>query len=360
MKTLHVFLLFIFPLSIYSQDTTVAKLSAIANYDYVNIYLTSTDMSYLAAKGEIGAPHKYVLSANINPYFSVLGGHISRLSVAMNPNVKIRIRTNGNPGDSSLPVRTPSFNIGGIAYWRLKANIDTFQYLSAAFYHHSNGQDGSALRPDGSFNTYNGNFSTNYLNFKFNFGKNISRSVKIFGVGKDFFKLNYYKGEIFRHQSLGLEWHPDFFGHEEALEGKYGTLKFRYDYIWALTVFWDHYRTVYDPIILNEKNKPQKNNIYIGTTRDERLRITFNAAYILNKLEDHNILDLEKRLILEGNFHYSPPFTRNSAIFISLGYKGEDEYNIYFQDQYFYFRIGFSSGFLTYSTKLKRENGVIE
>lgn len=363
MKTTYLLFLLCFPLFLQAQkrslpvnaqeDSIYVKASSITNSEYVQIYFTSVPMSFLAPGGEIGAPHKYVLSADINPYFSVLGGHFTKLSIALHPNTKVRIRANTNPGDSSLPVRTPSYNIGGILYWRLAESVDRFQYVSGAFYHHSNGQDGPALDKTGNFNTYNGNFSTNYLNFKFNFGKQKADSLTLRGVGRDFFKPKRYQVYTFEQKSLGVEWHPPFFAHESALEGKYGFLKLRFDYLWLLSMDWDVYRTILDPSKLNQNNNPTKRKVKVGTITDERLRAVVNFSYILNRLDDYSFFELKKRLNIEAAIHYAPPFTRNSALFIGIGYKGEDEYNIYFQDRYFYFRTGLSSGFLRYDTKLK-------
>lgn len=65
----------------------------------------------------------------------------------------------------SKPVRTPTYNPGLRAYLyeapdKREENVHVF---SAGLFHYSNGQEGASLEPDGSVNTLNGSFSTNYL-----------------------------------------------------------------------------------------------------------------------------------------------------------------------------------------------------
>ncbi len=61
--------------------------------------------------------------------------------------------------ESSLPVRTPSFNPGLRLTWAPHART----YYSVGLHHYSNGQDGDSTLPDGSVNTRSGSFNTNYL-----------------------------------------------------------------------------------------------------------------------------------------------------------------------------------------------------
>ena len=77
----------------------------------------------------------------------------------MRVDVPVRLEVRQLTSDSK-PVRTPSYNPG----LRLYAYPDdALQYLSFGAFHYSNGQDGVSYNPDGSVNTVNGSFSTNYL-----------------------------------------------------------------------------------------------------------------------------------------------------------------------------------------------------
>lgn len=69
----------------------------------------------------------------------------------------------------SMPVRTPSFNPGLRLYWYEDGKSDTgefaypFIYYSVGAHHYSNGQEGPSTNADGSVNTENGSFNTNYM-----------------------------------------------------------------------------------------------------------------------------------------------------------------------------------------------------
>lgn len=71
--------------------------------------------------------------------------------------VRIGVRQQSGP---SLPVRTPSFNPGLRLTWapRLRDN-----YFTVGLHHYSNGQDDKSTLDDGSVNTQNGSFNTNYV-----------------------------------------------------------------------------------------------------------------------------------------------------------------------------------------------------
>ena len=71
--------------------------------------------------------------------------------------VRIGVRQQTDP---SLPVRTPTFNPGLRLTWapRLQSN-----YFSVGVHHYSNGQDDNSTLPDGTINTRNGSFNTNYI-----------------------------------------------------------------------------------------------------------------------------------------------------------------------------------------------------
>ena len=110
-------------------------------------------------------PHgrQLLLVSNIVPYFA-LTRRRSPLYFVINPTVRVRMFYN----ELSWPIRTPSFNIGGLLFFNpFQHDIDHYQYFSAGAYHHSNGQDGSALNDDGSVNLKTGNFVTNYIVLNF-------------------------------------------------------------------------------------------------------------------------------------------------------------------------------------------------
>lgn len=84
--------------------------------------------------------------------------------------VPVRIHLRQTRGDSS-PVRTPSYNPGiRLTFWKNDSVLTGrfFSYPSLGFYHYSNGQEGEAVNADGSLNTINGSFSTDYFELAHN------------------------------------------------------------------------------------------------------------------------------------------------------------------------------------------------
>ncbi len=359
-------------LSLFAQENieVAAKKKYHANLLYNELYRNHTPMSFLVPFGELFAPSKYILSSEIVPNFFVLANYKSRISVALTPLVKIRIRSNSNPGDSSSPVRTPSYEISAKTFLRynllFQKTEDTiqFKYWMISYTHHSNGQDGNALNPDGTWNTYNGNFSTNYLKIGFNWGKrnqtykNNGFSYKLSGYGsiETKFKSKEYKNLY----QVEYEWHPSFtfpslvdytlLEHEEKLDGHFGFSRLHFKFTHFITGRYN----IVESIEEKKKKKAGIPSNTIGNLIRDIWRIEFKASYILNKLESYDYLQLKKRLNIEGAVHWTPRFMNQTALYASLGYIGEDSYNIYFNDKYFFVRIGISTGFLIYNTNLNR------
>ncbi len=135
------------------------------NHRYNEFFRGNRDFSYLSPGGELGAPSKYVINGELIASYFLLASPKTRLSVAVTQRFMARTRT-----DRSSPIRTPSFRLGTQVFYRLSANVTSYQYLEAQFFHHSNGQDGAVFRPNGTYNTETGDFSTNYLQATYNWG----------------------------------------------------------------------------------------------------------------------------------------------------------------------------------------------
>ncbi len=56
----------------------------------------------------------------------------------------------------------------------------------------------------------------------------------------------------------------------------------------------------------------------------------------------------EKRLNVEANYYKRIPTSPNAAGFVAVGFYGSDPYNIYYENSYFYFRVGLALGFFVY------------
>jgi len=268
------------------------------NADYIQWYKENAELSYTSPGGEIGAPSRYVINGKLTTNYMILGSSKLPVAFSLIPDFTVKVRNERSAG-----VRTPSFRLGGVFYVRLANTSDLFKYVTIGFTHHSNGQDGDAINADGTINTYNGNFSTNYLSLKYNFARTISA-----GTIKRSFTLSH---------STGLEWHK-WFNYERALEHDYGFTRLLY---------YVSLRRRYDE-------------------GKENWRLNTESSYAVNPMSGYNLVAVKKRLNAEISFHYALPFMNNVFLMTAAGYYGEDPYNIYYRDKYSYLRFGLSSGFL--------------
>lgn len=263
------------------------------NAEYLSIYKENKEFSYTSPAGEIGAPVKYVINGRLTTSYLLLATEKLPVSFALVPDFTVKVIDERSAG-----VRTPSLKLGGVFYARIGQSAKDYKYASLKFTHHSNGQDGEALNPDGNINTRNGNFSTNYLTLTYHFGHRNNAAEKYHTANHD----------------AGLEWHK-WFSYEKALENDYGFTRLIYNFS-------------YRRYVLEKEN----------------WRLNAGVNYAINKMDTYKIHALKKRLNAETSFHYSFPFMRKAFLMAAAGYYGEDPYNIYYRDKYAYLRFGVSSG----------------
>jgi hypothetical protein len=293
--------------------------TSLINQQFVDQYKENSELSYTSPRSEIGAPSKYIISGKLTTNYMLLGTKNSRVAFAVIPEFTVRVRN-----EKSAGVRTPSFKLGGTTYIRLNKNINHYQYAELSFTHHSNGQDANAVNTDGSINTYNGNFSTNYLTTSYRFG---SYNHK---------KKNYNS----TNQRIGLQWNK-WFSYEQALENNYGFTRLLYNFSWR------RYALYFSDNKTGWSTKPN-NNPTTKKLEKEYLRFNTEISYAINKIDNYRFIAPKKRLNAEVSIHYSLPFMNNVFLMAAAGYYGEDPYNIYFNDKYAYTRFGISTGFLKY------------
>ncbi len=278
------------------------------NHRYNEFFRGNRDFSYISPSGELGAPSKYVINGELLASYFLLASAKSRLSIAVTQRFMARTRT-----DRSSPIRTPSFRVGTQIYYRLSANVTQYKYIEAQLFHHSNGQDGTVFRPNGTYNTETGDFSTNYIQATYNWGTHLSNRHG-----------TYY--------NLGYRWHAPFFNHSEGLQGHYG---------FSRLTGQASYRIL-------RKAEPA------AAATTERLRVSLQLSYAVNKLNDWALTAAQRRLNTELSIWYIPSFSRDTGVFATIGYYGEDPYNIYFNDRYAFIRLGIAAGFTRYNDELKR------
>ncbi|MGV3502977.1 MAG: hypothetical protein ACO1O1_04670 [Adhaeribacter sp.] len=314
------------------------------------VTLPFTDLGYKDPKSP------FILSADISPQFNI-GGESWPVALQISPRYKVRIlRDQPADGDSSLPVRTPSYMPGAtllvpISHSPLKrarnyrnapelANgYRDLHYIGLAVFHHSNGQDGREINPDGTYNTYNGNFSTNFVeaSYHFNIRKRLGDVSPV-----DCPNQEYPVGYRDYYGKAGFEQH---FSSNEALPGRYGLRRVNLSFGW-LKVDNYQYQVAQSPMAGLRKSKQLVGQCY----RRERHRFQANLTVNIDALHS-GYGALHQRINFDFGF-FRRILGGNTAAFVMAGYYGNDPYNVYFENSYPFIRAGLALGFFTFTNKI--------
>ncbi|WP_079701503.1 hypothetical protein [Daejeonella lutea] len=279
----------------YGMQDTISQNHRI-NYLFNNIYRENVIPGFFG--NEYGNPIKTSLVADVNPNVILVNTSKSRFFVLFSPRVKLRLLE-----ARKAPVRSPSYMPGLKIYSRINSDTERPQFLALAYSHHSNGQDGTTLDSLGQFNRGIGKFTTNYYTLDYTLGKKIispHRAVSQYG-------------------SVGIELHTGLFnrGYSRELKGKYGFVRINSGWIYSLR---------------SGKIDSEKYGNH------HRMQTMF--TYIADNYENYSFTNLRKRLNFNLQYSYQPGFTQNVAFALGAGYRGQDDYNIYFEDSYSYITIG--------------------
>jgi hypothetical protein len=333
-------------------DSAICQLTArqLDNKDFFKRVSQFSDISWVSPPfSDIGSPKNfYILSADIQPHF-MIGGEKLPFVIEFTPRYKVRIfKNNIQEGDSSFPVRTPSFMPGATVYIPLrKHNPDNsayknIKYLSIALFHHSNGQDHRTFKSPGVFNLYNGNFSTQYFEIAFN--KNI-RTPKT-GSNRDFCKPDtdcnkcpprYDVGYLDKVFKIGIEQH---IGTATEQRGSYGRTRINFKGSLIDVINWR----------LRVRQNSTSPWTRVGSCfLKESFRLVSNISINVDKLQDpYNRLDRRVNIDL-GIFKKIA--SGNTSVFGMVGYYGNDPYNIYYSQHYAFVRIGLALGMFIETSK---------
>ncbi len=337
-------------LSTLTPKETEEYLKQLDNKDFFSRISNFSELSWASPPAFDVGHHKgiYILSADISPHF-LIGGETMPFVVALTPRYKVRIfRDNEKFGDSSLPVRTPSFMPGMTIYFRPgRSPLDVYKnisYWSVSVFHHSNGQDHETFESPGKFNYYNGNFSTNYveLAYTFNFRNPVLKIAndKCVPDSNDCNQcpLAFDRGYSDLVLRAGLEQH---FSTAYAQRGNYSRTRLNLRSSWIKVRNW-RWR-----VRESAKDKwKQVGRCYLK----ESFRIIANANLNLDQL-DAPFNKLSRRINADISIHKRIA-AGNTAIFGAVGYYGNDPYNIYYSKHYFFLRAGLSLGFFVHASKL--------
>jgi hypothetical protein len=287
------------------RDSEKIKTYRITNKKFNEAYLQNLMPS--TAGQEFFDPQKTLIVADLTANFVLL--NTPKLPVFFVASARVNLRLLADHGD---PVKSPSYMPGGTLYFRTNKDAYHPEFLSISYTHHSNGVRGPTLNPDGTFNTDSGKFTTNFYTLTYHTGKETDRDNLI----------------INRYDALGLEVHSALFGlgYSHPLKGRYGFIRINGNWLYNIA------HAVTDPVDNNKKN-------FLNW---QRLQLDFE--FIVDKYDNYAITDVKKRLNVNLKYYYQFPFMQNVSILAGAGYRGQDDYNILFQDSYPYVIIGLAAG----------------
>ena len=298
-----------------TRDTVVVTKKQELNAAYNLVYRENLPTIFFG--NEYGAPERLMLAADINPNIVILNSSNSRFFVLLSPRVQARLFSGYHS-----PVKSPSYMPGATVFSRVNNDPSHPKFLSLGYSHHSNGQEGPTLDSAGNFFRDGGKFTTNFYTLNYYFSK---RQVT---------------EQLARIQSafIGIEVHSGLFGkgYSKQLSGKYGFL--RTNGSWYYDLMSDHNR---------------KSDHY-----GSHQRLRFDFTYILDKIYNYQFTDVTKRLNVSLKYYYQFGFMENMALMIGAGYRGQDPYNIYFQNNYPFVAIGVASG-LSFDLRKKKHDGAM-
>ena len=262
---------------------------------------------------DYGGPNKTLLTSDLVVNFVLVNTPKLPFFIAATPEISIRLFS-----EHGSPVKSPSYMPGLVAYFRVNGDAYHSKFISVAYNHHSNGIEGPTYNTNGTLNVDSGKFTTNFYTFLYHAGTRIDKENLIIN--------SYISGGVELHAGLIGE------GHAAGLDGNYGWMRAKGSWLYSLAKTYD------DAIDPNKKDF------------HDWMRVQLDLQYIVDKYSGSSFGDTKKRLNAGLKYYYQLPFMQNVAVMAGGGYRGQDGYNIYFQDSYAYFTFGLSGG-LSFGTR---------
>ena len=274
--------------------------------------LANSEVGYVTFLDGIGNLEPLWFEAKMVPNYLIRIREDSRTGAVLTPKVIIRMYR-----EDSEPVSTPSYMPQITIYHQLnnfnplKSNIF---YLFGRVVHHSNGQSGDFYNDDGTINTIDGNFSTNYFEVGFFLTKS--------------FVLKQNETEFFRSS---LEYHPKILQDENELNNKYGNLRWHND-IRIFKFTKESFTSIFSG---NGKIESSSENQKLRPN----LRAMINTTLIFGEMDGIDVFDFTKRFGGSITLSYNPKYLEDVRLFVQY-YYGQDYYNIHFENTLSELRIG--------------------
>ncbi|MFD2144647.1 hypothetical protein [Mucilaginibacter antarcticus] len=289
-----------------SQTNEVAKTQKyLINKAFNDIY--TQNLKPATFGNEYGGPTRTLLASDLIANFVIVNTPKLPFYVVATPEISIRLLS-----EQGSPVKTPSYMPGLIVYFSVNTDAYKSRFFSIAYNHHSNGVEGPTFNANGTLNIDSGKFTTNFYTLMFHMGKRTDKDKVI---------INSYL-------SAGTELHAGLVGkgHAAGLDGRYGWVRLKGRWLYSLAKKY------------NNSINPDKKDYC------DWMRLQFDLQYIADKYDSYAFGDVKKRLNAGLRYYYQLPFMQNTAIMAGGGYRGQDEYNIRYQDSYAYFTFGIAAG----------------
>lgn len=238
-------------------------------------------------------------------------------AITTNPKVMLRMAD-----AESFPLRNPSFVVD-MNYHRM-LNGAWMKNKESAFYigveHHSNGQSGSFFLPgDTIIDIDNGNFAQNALEFGYTEYRNGNEDE----THLRFQYLGLY-GRVF--PAFAARWG----GHET--EDRYGFYR-------------AHLRFGIGGIRPGHRKGP-----FVKFREHSQLKL--DLGYIFGEMLDAEVGDMNTRALVDVQYHYVLPFFNDISLMARF-YRGQDYYNIRFNDTLSFLTFGLSSNLATTKSAMR-------
>ncbi len=322
-------------------------------------------LSWIAAGGEFARRHQtaanapetkpdYVFSAYLNTMFVVVSQ--PRFAFTVEPAFGLRMRREGG-GKGSFPIRTPSYHAVGALYISTRMKItpappDTaatrancppplevdqlrYQFLRLNFRHHSNGQEGAAFMagPNGRQpNQLNGNFANNAVEAAYVIGARTQGGA----------------WSVAPYGSYGLPSSADPTQQGRYLFHRVGIRLTREEFSTWRRVLGKSAQVA---------DVTNATNAQLARRNKSRFYTEVNVSLGLSRLDSLTIQERRferRRLNAEATAVYIPRFMSQTGLFVTVGYYGEDPYNIWYLHRYPFVRAGIATAGFRNVTQLFR------
>lgn len=276
------------------------QVKPLAKTDLKKDIAANHNRSYITASEGIGNMEPLYFEANLAPYYLIRFREKYHAAIELSPQVAFRMYR-----EESFPIRTPSY-MPRVTFYRNLNKLTTSIRSVTSFLsviHHSNGQNGDFYNEDGSINTNNGNFATNYLE-----------------LGAFLIQQNPKTSNRQRVYKSYLEYH---FASDTSLQGLYGNIRLNFEF-----------QLIHH---LNSSGNKEKKEY-----EKHRIRQTFETEWIFAGLDNADAINLKERLLFKYTASYHPRIAEDMSFFIQY-YYGQDYYNIFFDRNISVLRVGVMS-----------------